>query len=106
MDRQQPYPNLDPILTGTIKAHLERQAWDETVRVIASIQERLVSASLILHRLGSYSRQNSIHRALAEIGRVQKTIHSLKTLDDEEYRRRDRAKFSKRLFKIHHGSSS
>ena len=47
-----------------------------------------MSASLILHRLGSYARQNSIHQALAEIGRVHKTIHIPKTLDDEEYRRR------------------
>lgn len=46
-------PYLDPILTGTIKTHLVRQAWDETVRVVASIQDRIVSASLILHRLGS-----------------------------------------------------
>ena len=88
IDRQQKYPNLDPILAGTIKTHLIRQAWDETIRVIASIHERIVSASLILQRLGSYARQNSIHRALAEIGRVYKTIHILKTVDDEEYRRR------------------
>jgi TnpA family transposase len=88
IDRQQKYPNLDPILAGTVKTHLIRQAWDETIRVIASIHERIVSASLILQRLGSYARQNSIHRALAEIGRVYKTIHILKTLDDEEYRRR------------------
>lgn len=88
MDRQQHYPNLDPILGGTIKTHLIRQAWDETVRVIASIHDRIVSASLILHRLGSYARQNSIHQALAEIGRVYKTVHILRTVDDEEYRRR------------------
>jgi TnpA family transposase len=88
MDRSERYAHLDPVLQGTIKAHLVRQAWDETVRVIASIQDRIVSASLILHRLGSYARQNSIHQALAELGRVYKTIHILKTLDDEEYRRR------------------
>jgi CO dehydrogenase nickel-insertion accessory protein CooC1 len=35
---------------------LFRQAWDEVARVIASIQDRIVSASLILHRLGSYAR--------------------------------------------------
>jgi TnpA family transposase len=62
--------------------------WDETVRVIASIHERIVSALLILHRLGSYARRNSVHQALAEIGRVHKTIHILRTLDQEEYRRR------------------
>ena len=49
MDRSQHYANLDPILTGTVKTHLVRQLWDETVRVIASIHDRIVSASLILH---------------------------------------------------------
>src|SRR5271165_2947962 len=53
IDRQQHYGTLDPILTGTVKIHLVRQAWDEAIRLIASIHERIVSASLILHRLGS-----------------------------------------------------
>ena len=88
MDRQQCYSNLNPILSGSIKLHLIRNAWDETVRVIASMEERIVSPSLVLHRLGSYARQNSVYQALSEIGRVQKTIHILKTIDDEEYRRR------------------
>jgi hypothetical protein len=46
------------------------------------------SPSLALLQLGSYARQNRIHQALAEIGRIHKTIHILRTLDDEEYRRR------------------
>jgi len=40
MDRQQHYANLDSVLSGTIKPHLIRNAWDETVRVIASIEWR------------------------------------------------------------------
>ena len=62
LDRQQRYPNLDPILKGTVKPHLIRAAGDETVRVIASIEERIVSASLVLSRLGSYARQNSVYQ--------------------------------------------
>jgi TnpA family transposase len=88
IDRQQRYPHLDPVLAGTIKPHLIRNAWDETVRVIASMEERIVSPSLVLQRLGSYARQNSVYKALSEIGRVHKTIHILKTLDSEDYRRR------------------
>ena len=42
----------------------------------------------MLPRLGSYARQNRIHQALAEIGRVHKTLHLLRTLDDQDYRRR------------------
>jgi len=88
MDRNQHYPHLDPILTGTVKTHAIVHAWDQVVRMIASLQQRIVSPSLVLHRLGSYARQNSIHKALAEIGRVHKTVHILRTLNDEKYRRR------------------
>jgi Tn3 transposase DDE domain len=49
-------PTLDPILAGTIRIYFFRQTWDEVARVTASIHERIVSASLILHRLGSYAR--------------------------------------------------
>jgi TnpA family transposase len=43
---------------------------------------------LILHRLGSYARQHSVHQALNEIGRVDHTVHILRTIDEEDYRRR------------------
>jgi TnpA family transposase len=83
MDRYQHYPHLDPILTGTVKTHAIVHAWDQVVRMIASLQQRIVSPSAVLHRLGSYARQNSNHKALAEIGRVHKTVHILRTLNDE-----------------------
>jgi hypothetical protein len=82
------YPHLDPILTGAIKAHRITSAWDEVVRLVASMSSRVVSPSLVLLRLGSYARQNRIHQALAEIGRIHKTVHILRTLDNEEYRQR------------------
>ena len=75
IDREATYPGLNPILTGTVKTHLIGPAWDDTlirvVRLVASMRARTASPSLILHRLGSYARQNSLHQALAEIGRVR-----------------------------------
>jgi TnpA family transposase len=88
MDRSLKYAHLDPLLTGTIRPERIRPSWDEVVRVIASIQARLVSPSLILHRLGSYARRNSLYQALVEIGRVYKTAFILNYLDDEHLRRR------------------
>ena len=52
------------------------------------MRARTASPSLILHRLGSYARQNSLHQVLAEIGRVRKTCFVLRHLDDAAYRRR------------------
>jgi Tn3 transposase DDE domain len=37
IDQSRHYAQLDAILDGTIKPHLVRRAWDETVRVMASI---------------------------------------------------------------------
>jgi len=87
IDREAAYPGLDPILTGTVKTHLIGPAWDGVVRLVASMRARTASPSLILHRLGSYARQNSLHQALAEIGRVRKTCFVLRFLDDAGYRR-------------------
>jgi TnpA family transposase len=88
MDRQQHSPPLAPRLTGPVKPPLIRPAWDDTLRGSASIEERSVSPSLVLHRLGSYARRHSVSQGLAESGRIHKTVHLLKTLDDEAYRRR------------------
>ena len=53
MDRQQHYANLEPILSATIKPHVIRNACDETVRVIALMEERIVSPSMVLQRRDS-----------------------------------------------------
>jgi TnpA family transposase len=37
----QHYPYLDPILTGAIKAHRITPAWDEVVRLVASMCARV-----------------------------------------------------------------
>jgi TnpA family transposase len=92
IDREAAHPGLDPILTGTVRAHLIGPAWDGVVRLAASMRTRTASPSLILHRLGSHARQNSRHQALAEIGRVRKTVFMLRYLEDAAYRRRGPAR--------------
>ena len=86
-ERGPSYNHLDPIVKGTITTHLIHAVWDDIVRVIASIHTRRVSASLILTKLGSYARQNSLYQGLREIGRVRKTVLILRCLHDEDFRR-------------------
>ena len=50
---------------------------------------------MILHRLGSYARQHSVHQALNEIGRVDRTVPILRTIDEEDYQRRQARELNK-----------
>ena len=47
-----------------------------------------MSGSLIMSKLGSYSRQNALATALREMGRIEKTIFILDYISNESLRRR------------------
>jgi TnpA family transposase len=81
LDRSRHYPHLDPILDGTVKPHLVRRAWDDIVR-----ESSPRSTPEPHHRRCSYACQHSVHQAVNEIGRVERTLHILCTIDDEEFR--------------------
>ncbi len=44
------------------------------LRLAASVRTGVVSASLILRRLGNYPRQNGLAVALREVGRLERTL--------------------------------
>ncbi len=53
-----------------------------------TIMEGTASASLLMSKLGSYARQNSLAAALSEVGRIEKTIFILNFISSEALRRR------------------
>ena len=57
-----------------------RTAVGDVIRLAASIQQGTVTASLILRKLGSYPRQNSLALALREVGRIERTLFMLEWL--------------------------
>ena len=61
----------------------------------ASIQQGTVTASLILRKLGSYPRQNSLALALREICRMERTLFTLAWIEDPSLRRRVTAGLNK-----------
>jgi TnpA family transposase len=58
------------------------------LRLAHSIRKGTVSASLIMGKLGSYSRQNSLATTLREMGRIDKTLFILDYISSETLRRR------------------
>lgn len=58
------------------------------LRLAASIRTGVVSASVMLERLGSYPRANGLALALREIGRVERTLFTLDWIEQPDQRRR------------------
>lgn len=84
----KPYPTLAGLIGGSINVKHIRAHWDDILRLTASIQQGIVTASLMLRKLGSYPRQNGQAVALRELGRIERTLFALDWIQNVELRRR------------------
>lgn len=82
------YPRLEKIIRVKVNTNIIKDNYDDVLKLAHSIREGKVSASLIMGKIGSYSRQNSLALALKEMGRIEKTIFILDYISNEELRRR------------------
>lgn len=82
------FPKLEKLLRGQINTKIIQENYDDVLRLAHSIREGTVSASLIMGKIGSYARQNSLATALREMGRIEKTIFIMDYLSSEALRRR------------------
>jgi TnpA family transposase len=82
------YKGLNSMFRGKINEKVIKENYDDVLRLAASIREGTVPASLILSKIGSYSRQNGLSTALREMGKIEKTIFILDYLSSEELRRK------------------
>ena len=87
-DGQNPGAALAPLVAGRIDTHLIESHWLDVLRIATSIRTGVVSASLLLERLGSYPRANGLALALREIGRIERTLFTLDWIESPEQRRR------------------
>ncbi|SEG81617.1 Tn3 transposase DDE domain-containing protein [Bacillus sp. ok061] len=69
--------------------------YDDVLCVAHSIREGKVSGALIMGKLGSYTRQNKVAKALREMGRIEKNIFILDYLSDKTLRRKVQRGLSK-----------
>jgi TnpA family transposase len=81
------YPTLEPMIAGRINVELIRIHWNEILRIVASIRTGTVTASAIMRQLAAHPRQNGIAAALRELGRMERTLFTLDSIDDPELRR-------------------
>ena len=81
------WPALAPFIAGKPDEKVITAEWNDVLRLAASVRTGVVSASLILRRLGNYPRQNGLAVALREIGRIERTLHTLDWLEQPALRR-------------------
>ena len=82
------YPTLAPMVGDPIQLRHIQTHWEELLRLAASIKQGTVTASLMLRKLGGYSRQNGLALALRELGRIERTLFTLDWMQSRELRRR------------------
>jgi TnpA family transposase len=62
--------------------------WDDVLRLAGSLKLGVVQATAVMRTLQIGDRPTKLAQAVAELGRIDKTIHSLTFIDDESKRRR------------------
>lgn len=73
---------------NTIKTSLIQDNWEDILKVVGSLKLGTVKASDLMRVLHPGPKQSELSKAIAEIGRIAKTLFLLSFVDDEAYRRR------------------
>ncbi len=87
-DKAADYGPLDGLARNTVNTSLITRNWDDLLRVAGSLKLGTVSASEFMRTLQATGRPSTLSRAIAELGRISKSLYLLAYLDDARYRRR------------------
>ncbi len=91
LDRHADYGPLDRLARHRINIKLIIEQWEDILRVAGSHSTGTVRASELMRVLQGSGRPTRLGRAIAELGRVAKTLHLLSWIDYEEHRRQSSA---------------
>ena len=89
------YGRLAPLFGHRLNRDLIVSHWPDIERVIGAMRDRTVTPSLILKKLSAYRQQNSLAAALREVGRIERTLFTLRWFDDSALRRTVTAELNK-----------
>ncbi len=108
-ERTASHGPFDTIAEGTINTNLITQNWEDLIRLAGSLKLGHLKAAGVMRILQVRERPTTLAKALAQLGRLIKTLHILNYIDDEAFRRRiliqlNRQEFRHKLArKIYHG---
>jgi TnpA family transposase len=88
IDPSADYGPLNSIARHRIKTGLIEENWEDMLRLAGSLKLGVVQATSVMRILQVSDRPTKLAQAVAEYGRIDKTIHCLTYIDDELKRRR------------------
>jgi TnpA family transposase len=109
IDRAADYGPLQEIAKSVINLNLIRDNWSDLIRLAGSLKLGHLKAAGIMRTLQIKDRPTTLARALSELGRIVKTIHILRYVENSTFRRRiliqlNRQELRHRLGRrVHHG---
>jgi TnpA family transposase len=83
LDAQADYGLLNPISTHHLSLQKIEPHWDDVLRLAGSLKLGRVFAAGIMRTLQVGDRPTRLAQAIAEFGRIDKTLHTLTNIDDE-----------------------
>ncbi len=86
IDRNADYGVLQPLFRGRINIELILEQWDQLVRLAASLKDRLTPAHVVMQRLANANASDRLAGALSQLGRLMKTLHILRYIQEEPLR--------------------
>lgn len=88
MSKTADHGALNGLARHQIREAIIEQNWDDILRVAGSLKLGTVGASEMMRTLQQSGRPSALTSAIAELGRIAKTLHLLSYIDDAGYRRR------------------
>lgn len=80
------YKHIDSLFKDSVDWKIIETHWQDMLQIVLSIKSGKISSSLLLRKLGSYSRRNKISQALRELGYVIRTLFLLGYITNIELR--------------------
>lgn len=87
-DKNEDYGILNNLSKGKIKEELIIKYWDDMLRIAGSLTLGTINPTNLMKMLQRNGKPTMLGKALMEFGKIFKTTHHLKLMDDKDQRRR------------------
>ncbi len=88
IDRKADYGQFNALTIGSINVELIRENWPDLIRLAGSLKLGHLKAAGVMRTLQVKDNPTTLARALTELGRIIKSLHVLRYIDDPAFRRR------------------